>query len=321
MTRFAELYDLPVATAFRRQDRFDNRHRSYAGHLGLAADAHLQAGVRAADLIICIGADLDAVTTAGYTLIRAPRPAQQLVMVGAADELAASPMKPAHAIPIPAADFASAIAGIEPPAKRPAWSQWRRDLRSAYLSTLVPRAMPGGVNLDEVVQHLSNTLADDAIVCNGAGNYAAVLHRAFVYKTWPTELAPRVGAMGYGLPAAIAAKLIYPERTVVAFAGDGCFQMTGQELATAVQFGLAVITIVANNSCLGTVRMHQQKRFPDRIVATSLLNPDFAKLAESHGALGLRVSETSAFADALGEALRSPRPSLIELVLDPDSLT
>lgn len=326
LARFAEQYDLPVVTAFRRQDRFDNRHRCYAGHLGFGADAKLQAGICSADLIISIGDGLDAVTTAGYELIAAPRPAQLLVAIASSDEMVKSVLAPAHHIAWSTGDFVRAIAAIEPPARIAPWGEWRRDLRSAYLGTLDPRvinpgAPPGGVNLDQVVQHLSNTLSDEAIVCNGAGNYAAVLHRAFVYKSWPTELAPRAGSMGYGLPAAIAAKLIHPDRTVVALAGDGCFQMTGQELATAVQFGLPVIIIVANNCSLGTIRMHQQRRFPNRTVATSLLNPDFAKLAESHGALGQRVTDTKAFPEVLAAARRATVPSVIELVLDPDSLT
>ena len=191
----------------------------------------------------------------------------------------------------------------------------------AYEATLAPNRQPGGANLGEIIEKLSGGLPDDAIIASSAGNYAAFLHRHFVFKAYGTQLAPRSGSMGYELPAAIAAQLAHEDRTVIALAGDGCFQMSAQELATAVQYALPIIVIIANNSVLGTIRAHQQSRFPGRIVATSLVNPDFVSLARSYGATGVRVSATDEFLPALGEALAAKKPAVIEIEVAPEALT
>jgi acetolactate synthase I/II/III large subunit len=218
------------------------------------------------------------------------------------------------------AAFARALARLKPPAKK-RWSRLRRDLRAAYERSLKPVPTAGGVRLEEVVATLSRELPEDAIVTNGAGNYAGFLHRYFQYKGWPTQLAPTSGSMGYGLPAAIAAKLAHPERTVVTLAGDGCLLMTGQELATAVQYALPIIVIVANNGMYGTIRMHQERYYPGRVVGTTLINPDFVALARSFGMTAERVEVTEAFLPALHRALAAEAPTLIELRIDPEAIS
>ena len=216
--------------------------------------------------------------------------------------------------------FARALARLKPPAKM-RWSRMRRDLRTGYERSLKPVATVGAVRLEEVIAALSRELPEDAIVTNGAGNYAAFLHRYFQYKGWPTQLAPTSGSMGYGLPAAIAAKLAHPQRTVVTLAGDGCLLMTVQELATAAQYGLPIVVIVANNGMYGTIRMHQELHYPGRVVGTTLVNPDFVALARSFGAAAERVETTAAFLPALRRALATDGPALIELSIDSEAIS
>ena len=320
LAAFAERFDLPVITSFRRQDHLDNRHRCYAGHAGLAMEPHIATALKGCDLLIALGDSLGDVSTRGFTLLKPPVPSQKLVRIapdpGVEGVYCATldvPASPVRAV--------KALASLVPSPKAPPWQIWRRDLRAAYEASLRPRPTPGSVQLEEIVTKLSSLLPPDAIVCNGAGNYAAFLARYFTYKSYPSQLAPLSGSMGYGLPAAIAAKLACPDRTVVALAGDGCFQMTALELATAVQFGLEIVIIVANNRSLGTIRMHQERRYPGRVVATSLVNPDFVALALSMGASGERVTETRQFPGALGRAFGAGRPAVVELHLDTDALS
>lgn len=316
----AELLDLPVAASFRCQDFMDNRHPCYVGHLGIAVDASLAAGVRSADLIIAIGANLGDVSTGGYHLMTAPETDQTLIHVmPSADDLSKA-IEADHAIVCSPQKFLKALAKRKV-ANTTRWTMWRQDLRAAYVDSQKPIPTPGQVQLEQVVLTLSDLLPDDAIVTNGAGNYAQFVHRYFRYKGFRTCLAPAAGSMGYGLPAAIAAKLTNPERTVVAFAGDGCLMMTVQELATAVQYGANIIAIVANNGMLGTIRMHQEQRFPGRVIATTLSNPDFVQMAESFGVFGQQVKTTEDFAPAFEHALTCNRPALVELLLDPDAIT
>jgi acetolactate synthase-1/2/3 large subunit len=317
---FAQTFDIPVATAFRRQDHIDNRHASFVGHAGITIDAKLAAAIRGADLLLVIGDGLSEVATGGYQLVTLPKPAQYIVHVHPSPAELGRVYRTDLPIVSGAEAFARALARLKPPAKV-RWSRLRRDLRAAYERSLKPVPTPGSVKLEDVIVTLSRELPADAIVTNGAGNYAAFLHRYFQYKGYPTQLAPTSGSMGYGLPAAIAAKLAHPERAVVALAGDGCLLMTGQELATAVQYGLPIIVIVANNGMYGTIRMHQERRYPDRVVGTTLVNPDFAALARSFGAIGETVLETGAFLPTLKRALSAARPTLIELRLDPEAIT
>lgn len=325
LVRFAERFDLPVACAFRRQDHFDNRHRCYVGHAGLSMDAQLVAGIRAADCVIAIGTRLGDITTQGFTLLHGQSQGQRLVHI--APDADDPDSAYTHALQISASSIATveALAELEPRVATPTWGIWRRDLRAAYVASVKPQPTPGLVQLEDVIATLSERLPETAIIANGAGNYAAFLHRYFVYKSYPSQLAPISGSMGYGLPAALAAKLAYPDTCVVALAGDGCFQMTGQELATAVQYGLPIVLIIANNRALGTIRMHQERQYPGRVVATSLVNPDFVALAKSYGAAAKRIIATEQFPEAFRSALNiadtTQRPVVLELDLDIEAIS
>ncbi len=317
---FADRFDMPVACAFRFQDYFDNRHRCYVGHAGIGPDPKLAAAIRDADLLIAVGARLGEITTSGYTLIDIPNPKQFLVHVHPSPAELGTVYRPDLPIAASAATFADALAGLTPPATIP-WSAHRKELRAAQEAVFRPVATPGAVRMEEVVRTVSEVLPANAIISNGAGNYAGFVHRYFEYKGYRTQLAPTSGSMGYGLPAAIAAKLADPTRTVVNFAGDGCFMMTSQELATAVQYGLNIVTIVANNGMYGTIRMHQERQYPGRVNGTTLVNPDFVRFAESFGAHGEKVERTEDFRPALRRALDCGKPALIELKLDPEAIT
>jgi acetolactate synthase-1/2/3 large subunit len=320
IAKFAEAFDLPVAATFRRQDHLDNRHPCYVGHAGIDMDPKLAAAIRGADVLVVVGEGLGEIPTAGYTLVGAPKPAQFLVHAHPSAAEIGRVYRADLPIVTGGEAFAKALSRLKPPAKT-RWSRLRRDLRASYERLLKPIPSAGRVRLEEVIATLSRELPDDAIVTNGAGNYAGFLHRYYQYKGWPTQLAPTSGSMGYGLPAAIAAKLMHPERPVIALAGDGCLLMTGQELATAVQYGLPIVIIVANNSMYGTIRMHQEQRYPGRVVATTLVNPDFVALARSFGAAAARVESTEAFAPALQRALAAKSPALIELRIDPEAIS
>ncbi len=317
---FAEAFDLPVATAFRRQDHMDNRHPSYVGHAGVDMEPKLASAIRAADVLIVVGEDPGDISSGGYTLINPAKPAQFLVHAHPSPAELGRVFRTDLPILSTSEAFAKALSRLKPPANL-RWSRFRRDLRASYERSLKSISTAGSVRLEEVIATLSSELPEDAIVTNGAGNYSSFLHRYFQYKQWGTQLAPTSGSMGYGLPAAIAAKLQHPARTVVALAGDGCLQMTVQELATAVQYGLPIVVIVANNGMLGTIRMHQERRYPARVVGTTLVNPDFVALARSFGADAIQVSKTDAFLPALRRALSASAPTLIELTIDPEAIS
>ena len=320
LASFTETYNIPVATAFRRQDHIDNRIKTYVGHAGISCDERLAEGIRNADLLLVIGEQPAEVTTGSYSTLCVPNPSQRLVHVHPSSEEIGRLIHTDWPIIAATEPFARALGRLKPPPKR-RWERRRRDLRAAYQKSLKPSPTPGDVKLEEVITTLSAELPGDAILTNGAGNYAAFLHRYFQYKDYPTQLAPTSGSMGYGLPAAIAAKITYPERDVVALAGDGCMLMTGQELATAVQYALPIVLIIANNSMYGTIRMQQERRFPGRVFGTSLVNPDFAVLARAFGAKGETIRETAAFLPALQRALSARGPTVIELKLDPEAIT
>lgn len=321
LAAFAQSFDLPVACAFRRQDLIDNRHPNYVGETGLGMDSRIAQRVKEADLIIAVGARLGETSTQGYELLAVPRPAQRLVHVHADPEELGHVY---HAdVPVLASmpEFARAARALRPERPGP-WGDWTRAARSDYLDHLRPPVgMPGDVDLGQVMVQLGEALPADTIVSNGAGNYTLWVQRFWRYGGLRTQLAPTSGTMGYGLPAAIAAKLVHPERTVVCFAGDGCFLMNGQELATAMQYGANVIVIVVNNGMYGSIRMHQEKHYPGNVWGTALTNPDFAVLAQSYGAHGEVVTRTSEFAAALERARHAGRPALIELRVSPEALS
>jgi len=320
LARFIAANDLPVACAFRNQDLVDNRDEHYAGEVGIGPNPKLAARVRDADLLLVIGERLGEAVTSGYTLLSVPNPVQALVHVHpGADELG-KVYQPALAI---AASLPAACAALAdmPPIAAPAWAGAAVAAHADYLAWQSPRPMPGELDLWQAVRFLRERLPEDAILVNGAGNYATWLHRLYRYPRYRTQLAPYSGSMGYGVPAAIAAKAVCPERIVVSWNGDGCFLMNGQELATAVQYGLNVIFVVIDNGMYGTIRMHQEKNYPARVYGTDLVNPDFAALARAFGAHGESVSRTAEFAPAFERALAHDGPSLLHVRVDPQAIT
>jgi acetolactate synthase-1/2/3 large subunit len=320
--RFIVANGLPVAASFRRQDLFDNRDAHYVGQLGLGVSPKLAERAREADLLLVVGSRLAETTSSSYSIVQSPAPVQKLVHVHP-DPQELGRTYQAH-LPINAGmrEFAHALDKLEPIIAP--WRAWTEAARADYVAHSTPpppSAEIKGVDLAQVVAHLNDALPDDAVVSNGAGNYTVWVHRFYRYRRPATELAPTNGAMGYGFPAAIAAKLRDPARTVVCFAGDGCFMMYPQELATAMQFGAPLIVIVVNNSMLGTIRMHQEREYPGRVSATDLANPDFVAFAKAFGAHAERVERTEDFPAAFERAQRAGVAALIELRMDPRQIT
>ncbi|MEO7027261.1 MAG: thiamine pyrophosphate-binding protein, partial [Caulobacteraceae bacterium] len=311
---WAEAAGLPIALSFRRKDLIDNHHPCYAGDLGLGPNPKLVERVRAADLIVAVGARLGENPTQGYTLFTPEETAAKLVHIHpSAEELGR--VWPASQAAVAECDAAArALAEIDLPPAR--WRIWSAEARADVDAFIRPVSVGGRVNLSEIFASLGEAIGPEAIVCNGAGNFAAWLHRFYLHRRLGTQLAPTSGAMGFGVPAAIAAKLTHPDRTVVCVAGDGDFLMTGQELATAVQYGAAVIFIVVDNGSYGTIRMHQERDYPGRVIATDLRNPDFVAYARAFGVWASVVEDTSAFSDALHQALAVGGPALIHVKTD-----
>jgi acetolactate synthase-1/2/3 large subunit len=276
--------------------------------------------VREADVLVAVGARLGESTTSGYTLVESPLPRQELVHVHADPEELGRVYAPSLAINAGGEAFLAAACGLPVP-DATGWAERTAAARADYEAWQQPTEQPGDVNLGRVVAWLAEHLPDDAIITNGAGNYTVWLHRFYRYRRFRTQLAPTSGAMGYGLPAAVAAKAVHPDRTVVALAGDGCFLMAAAELATAVQHELPVIVVVADNRMYGTIRMHQERHYPGRVSGTDLANPDFAALARAYGAHGATVERTEDFPQAFAEAQAAGRPALLSLRIDPEALT
>jgi acetolactate synthase I/II/III large subunit len=319
LLRFAEVAGLPVACAFRHQDLFDNRHSNYAGDVGIGINPKLAARVRAADVLLVIGERLGEMTTSGYTLLDVPVPAQKLIHVHPGAEELGRVYQPALGIGATPVAFLTAI---DPEAACPAdTGSLASTAHEDYEAWREPRPVPGAVDLWRIVRWLDERLPSDAVLTNGAGNYATWVHRLFHYGGGRKQLAPYSGSMGYGVPAAIAAKLVHPERAIVSWNGDGCYLMNGQELATAVQYQLRIVFVVVDNGMYGTIRMHQERHYPARVSGTDLVNPDFAALARAYGAHGETVSTTADFAPAFERALASGRPSMLHVKVDPQALT
>jgi acetolactate synthase-1/2/3 large subunit len=318
---FAERFALPVATTFRRSHLFDPLHPCYAGDLGIGPNPKLLARVKGADLIVLVGGRLGEQPSQGYTLLDIPGPRQTLVHVFPGVEELGRVYHPHLAINAAPTAFAAALEGLAPPGDL----RWAAETPRAHADfigwTETPTAVPGKVNLGEIIAGLRNQLPADAVICNGAGNFSIWVHRYTRYRRYGTQLAPISGSMGYGVPAAIGMKRLAPERTVVAFAGDGDFLMTGQEFATAVQYDLPVIVVVADNGMYGTIRMHQERHYPGRVVATGLKNPDFAAYARAFGGHGSTVEKTADFFPAFEAAQRSGKPAILHLKIDPEALT
>lgn len=317
---FAEHSRIPVAASFRRQDYFDNANQLYAGDLGLGMNPKLAQRVRDADLLLALGGRLGEVPTAGYTLLDVPCPKQTLVHVHADPAEIGRVYEAPLAINADPRAMAAALARL-PDIDGARWSAWARAANDDYLVQSEPTTTPGALQMGDIVRHLREILPQDAIVTNGAGNYTVWIHRFYRYRRFGTQLAPTAGSMGYGVPAAVAAKLRHPDRTVVSFAGDGCFLMNGQEFATAVQHDANIVCIVVNNGMFGTIRMHQERNFPGRVLGTDLVNPDFAAYAEACGGRGEVIERTEDFTGAFERACDSSKPALIELRVDPEALT
>jgi acetolactate synthase-1/2/3 large subunit len=315
---FAEASGLPVAVTFRRQDYIDNRSPSYVGDLGVGMNPKLAQRLQRADCLLILGSRFGDIPTQGYELMDPAAPGKTILHVHPDPDLPGTVFRSDVTLCAPAPVAIRALLDGGPLAG--GWADWTAAARADYEGWQVPKESPGAVKLESVVRWLSDSLPEDAIVTNGAGNNAAWVHRYFTYKGYRSQLAPTSGSMGYGLPAAIAAKLEHPARTVVCFAGDGCFQMTGNEISTALQYGANVVVIVANNGRYATIRMHQERTYPGRVSGTDLRNPDFAALARAHGGHGETVERTGDFPAAFARALASGTAAVIELRLDPEAL-
>lgn len=320
---FAERFQLPVCTGFRRQDLFDNTHALYVGALGPGVNAKLAQRVREADLVVALGTRLSESTSAEYTLLQAPRPVQRLVHIHPDSQELGRVYQADVLIQASMTSCAQALAHVAActPMSAIAWTDWTQSAHADYVAALLPTQVPGDVNLGSIVSWLSQRLPANAIITNGAGNYTGWVHRFFQHKQFNTQLGPISGTMGYGVPAAIAAKVVHPDRVVVCFAGDGCFLMSEQELATAKQHRLPIVFIVVNNRMYGSIRMHQEINFPGKVYGTTLENPDFVLLAQAYGLQGVHVTQTDDFPAAFEAALQAPHGAVIELCTDPQAIT
>ena len=321
LARFAERFNLPVATSFRRQMLFSADHPNYAGDVGIGPNPKLAERVKTADLLILAGGRLSEMPSSSYTLLDIPVPKQSLVHVHAGAEELGRVYQPALAIHASPQAFAAALEGLQPPNAVP-WAQETQAANADFHAwTDEPKPTPGALQYGQVIRWLRDRLPEDAVICNGAGNYAIWVQRYLRFRRYGTQLAPTSGSMGYGVPAAVAAKALDREKTVVCFAGDGCFLMNGQEFATAVQYDLAIIVVVVDNGMYGTIRMHQEREFPGRVSATNLKNPDFAAYAVAFGGHGERVETTEAFAPAFERAVASGKPAILHCLIDPEAIT
>jgi acetolactate synthase I/II/III large subunit len=319
--RFAERFDLPVATTFRRQMLFPATHPNYAGDGGLGMSAGLESAIKDADLVLLLGDQLSEASSKSYTLLPIPGDGKRLIHVH--PDPAELNRTYATGLPINASPeaFTAAVEGLQPP-NTIRWRDWTRGINErAVAQSAQPTRAPGDLQMSEVMIWLRNHLPDDAIITNGAGNYAIWIHRFYHFRRYGTQLAPTSGSMGYGVPAAIAAKRLNPTTSVVSFAGDGCFLMNGQEFATAVQHDLPIIVVVVDNGMYGTIRMHQERDYPGRVSATHLKNPDFAAYARAFGGHGETVRRTDEFAAAFKRCEASGKPSIIHCFVDPDGIT
>ena len=317
---FAESSRLPVAASFRRQDYLDNTSDSYAGVLTIGHDEALARRLLDADLQLVIGARLGDIPTRGYSTLEPPRTPQPLVHVHADVDEIGRVWKPELGIVSGSPEFLAAARALEP-VDGEHRAEWTDSAHQEFLASLRHQRGPGDLDLGDVLAHLREHLTGDAILTNGAGNYTVWCHRFYVFRRYRTQLAPCSGAMGYGIPAAVAAKVVHPEREVVCVSGDGDFLMSGHELAAAVQEGLPIVVLVVNNSMYGTIRMHQERLFPGRVVGTDLVNPDFAAWARAFGAHGEVVVRSEDFPPAFERARREKRPALLELRVDPEAIT
>jgi acetolactate synthase-1/2/3 large subunit len=320
MEAFCTANNLPVATSFRCQDLFNNALSNYAGELGTSANPKLIQSIKDSDLLLVIGARIGEMTSAGYTMVNIPVPDQKLIHVHSGAEELGRVYYPTLPINATMAAFAKQLRALGKIGSDK-WASWTAELNKNYNDNLQHAPIPGNVQMGEIMQWMRANLPEDTIMTTGAGNYTAWPHRFYQYKTFRTQLGATNGSMGYGVPAAIAAKLTDRDRTVIAFAGDGCFMMNGQELATAMQYDARVVFIVVNNGMYGTIRMHQERTYPGRVSGTALANPDFAALAQAYGLHGEVVENTDEFFPAFERSVASGKPALIEIRIDQEAIT
>jgi acetolactate synthase-1/2/3 large subunit len=321
LRRFAERFDLAVAASFRRASLFDGEHPNYAGEIGIGPNPRLKARIEDADLVLLVGGRMSETPSQSYTLFDVPTPRQALVHVHPDPHEIGRIYRPALGIIATAPAFCAALEGLQPP-NAISWSEQTRTARAEYLEwTDKAPAMPGAMQLGEAMLWLRGRLGEDAIVTNGAGNYAGWPGRFLRYRKIGAQIGPTSGSMGFGVPAAVGAKRVCPDRMVVSFSGDGCFLMNGQEFATAVQYDLPIVFIVIDNGMYGTIRMHQERDYPGRISATELKNPDFAAYARAFGGHGETVAATGEFAPAFERAVASGKPAILHVKIDPDAIT
>ena len=320
--QFAKRAQLPVAVQFRRQMLFPTDHSSFVGDVGLGSNPEMMRYIKGADLILLVGGRMSEIASQSYTLLDIPVPAQRLIHVYPDSSELNRVYRADVAINTSPISFASALTTVKT-STTPVKANQLQKLRSSYLSWTDPGQIqhPGSLQMGQVMAYLNSHLPADTIMTNGAGNYATWLHRFYAFTRYGTQLAPTSGSMGYGLPAAVGAKRLYPDRTVVCFAGDGCFLMHGQEFATAVQYDLPIIVVVIDNGMLGTIRMHQERHYPGRVSATSLHNPDFSAYAVAFGGHGERVETTEQFGPAFERALASKKPSILHCLIDPETIS
>jgi acetolactate synthase-1/2/3 large subunit len=314
---WAERSQLAVATSFRRQDYIDNASPSYAGVLTIGHDASLAARLREADLLLALGTRLGDVPTRGYTTLEPPRTPHTLVHIHADPDELGRVYEPDLGV---VSDAGAFLAAIEP-VDGARWRPWTEAAHTEFLASLEHRRGPGELDLGDVMAHLRERLPPEAVITNGAGNFTVWAHRFYAFRQYGTQLAPCSGTMGYGLPAAVAAKVLDPERTVVCIAGDGDFLMSGHEMAAARQEGAPIVVLLVNNGMYGTIRMHQERQFPGRVVGTDLVNPDFVALARAYGAYAEPVARSEDFPAAFERALAAGRSALLELRVDPEAIS
>ncbi len=321
LMRFAERFELPVATTFRRGQLFDALHPCYAGDLGIGPNPKLLARIKGADLVLLIGSRLGEMPSQSYTLFDIPEPQTTLVHVHPAPEELGRVYHPALAINASPTAFCSALEGLQPPNDLP-WHGESDTAHADYLAwTGKATPQPGAVNLGEIMVWLRENLPEDAILTQGAGNFSGWVHRFYYVRKFNGLIGATSGSMGYGLPAALAMQTLYPDRTVVCMAGDGDFLMTGQDFATAVQYGLPLIVVIYDNGLYGTIRMHQEREYPGRPIATQLHNPDFVAYAQAFGGFGVKVEKTADFPAAFEAARKSGKPAIVQLKVDPEAIT
>lgn len=318
--RFSEANNIPVCASFRCQDYFDNTHPNYCGHAGIGINPKTADRFRDCDLLISLGSRLGEITSGGYELFDIPNLAMKFVHIHPGADEIGHMYRPDLSINSASPQFANAVSTWQLPSAA-GWKAWTDSASGEYRDGAVIKPSPGDFQLEHAVRYVSEKLGPNDIVTNGAGNYAAWVNKYYEYRGYRTQLAPTSGSMGYGLPAAIASAIARPNDRTICFAGDGCFMMTGQELATAMAQDLDITIIVANNGMYGTIRMHQERHYPERVHGTGLVNPNFAELAASYGARGIRVTTNDEFEAAFDEALSHRGPVLIEALMDENALS